>query len=372
MEAPLRTWEELLEIEAKHPFTAGALPLGSIPRKRKGPLVGSALRRNLAKLPRFPLTQLPTPLEEAGRLSRELGGPELLIKRDDLTGLALGGNKSRKLEFLVGKAIEEGADTLITIGAAQSNHCRQTAAAAAKAGLGCELILNGTKPELANGNLLLNRLFGANEHWIERSERAAKLKSLAEELRAKGRKPYLIPVGGSNGVGATGYVVAMIELMEQLKETGRRVDHIVFGSSSGGTQAGILLGARVAGFKGALHGLSIDKNDPEHFEYEMEVAQIANDCADYIGANERFTRDDVKMVYGYKGEGYGVVGDLERDAIRLMARAEGIILDPVYAGRAFGALVDLIRKGAFKRGETVLFWHTGGAPALFAYAKDMA
>lgn len=327
---------------------------------------------HIEKLPRFRLTGLPTPLEALPRLSRELGGPELWVKRDDLTGLALGGNKSRKLEFLVGRALEEGADTLITLGAAQSNHCRQTAAAAAKAGLRCELILNGKKPELANGNLLLNRLFGANEHWIERSERASKLKSLAEDPRARGRKPYLIPVGGSNGVGATGYVVAMIELMGQLRTIGHRVDHIVFGSSSGGTQAGILLGARVAGFEGELHGLSIDKNDPEHFEYEMEVAQIANDCAAYIGANEHFTRDDVKMVYGYMGEGYGVVGDLEREAIRLMARTEGIVLDPVYAGRAFGALVDLIRKGSFKRGETVLFWHTGGAPALFAYAKEIA
>lgn len=326
---------------------------------------------HIETLPRFRLTHLPTPLEELPRLSRELGGPELLIKRDDQTGLALGGNKTRKLEFLVGQALAKGADTLITLGAAQSNHCRQTAAAAAKAGLGCELILNGKPPDLPNGNLLLNRLFGAREHWIERSERAAKLESLAKELRAEGHKPYLIPVGGSNGVGATGYVVAMIELMDQLRAINRRVDHIVFGSSSGGTQGGILLGARVAGFRGKLHGLSIDKDDPEHFEYEMEVAQIANDCAAYIGADGGFTKDDVKMVYGYKGEGYGVVGNLEREAIRMMARLEGIILDPVYAGRAFGALVDLIRKCVFKRGETVLFWHTGGAPALFAYAKEI-
>src|SRR5664279_5867773 len=143
-------------------------------------------------------------------------------------------------------------------------------------------------------------------------------------------------------------------------------------TSSCGTQAGIVLGARIAGFTGQLHGLSIDKNDPEHFEYEAEVAQIANDCAAYIGSPMHVTRDDVKVVYGYKGEGYGVVGDLERDAIRLLARSEGIVLDPVYAGRAFGALVDLIHKGVFKKGETVLFWHTGGAPALFAYAKELA
>jgi D-cysteine desulfhydrase len=322
-------------------------------------------------LPRFPLAQLPTPIEPLKALTRELGGPELITKRDDQTGLALGGNKTRKLEFLVGEALAQGADTLVTVGAAQSNHCRQTAAAAAKAGLKCELLLNGQKPELLNGNLLLNELLGANEHWIERSQRTAKLKELPEQLRAQGRKPYVIPVGGSNGVGATGYVVAMIELMEQLRTSKQRVDHIVYGTSSGGTQAGIQLGAAVAGFKGQLHGLSIDKNDPEHFEYEAEVAQIANDCAKYIGADVVLTQDDVKVVYGYKGEGYGVVGDLEREAIRMMARSEGIILDPVYAGRAFGALVDLIRKGTFKRGETVLFWHTGGSPALFAYAKDV-
>ena len=323
-------------------------------------------------LPRFPLAQLPTPVEDLKTLSRRLAGPELLIKRDDQTGLALGGNKTRKLEFLLGDAIAKGADTLITLGAAQSNHCRQTAAAAAKAGVRCELILNGKKPDVANGNLLLDEILGANLHWIERSQRAAKLAALDAQLRAQGRQPYLIPVGGSNGVGATGYVVAMIELMEQLRTSGRRVDHIVFGTSSGGTQAGIVLGARVAGFTGKLHGLSIDKNDPEHFEYETEVAQIANDCADYIGSPVRVARDDVKVVYGYKGAGYGVVGDLERDAIRLLARSEGIVLDPVYAGRAFGGLVDLIRQGVFKPRETVLFWHTGGAPALFAYAKDLA
>lgn len=326
---------------------------------------------HIENLPRFPLAQLPTPIERLPRLSRELGGPELLIKRDDQTGLALGGNKTRKLEFLVGDALKQGADTLVTAGAAQSNHCRQTAAAAAKAGLKCELILNGKKPEIPNGNLLLNHLFGAHEHWIERPQRPAKLRELPEQLRAAGRKPYVIGVGGSNGVGATGYVVAMIELMEQLRATGQRVDHLLFGTSSGGTQAGIELGARITGFAGKLHGLSIDKNDPEHREYEIEVAQIANECAEYIGADVRLTKEDIHVVYGYRGEGYGVVGDLEREGIRLMARCEGIVLDPVYAGRAFGALVDLIRKGFFKQSETVLFWHTGGAPALFAYAREV-
>ena len=326
---------------------------------------------HIETLPRFPLAQLPTPVEKLERLSRELGGPTLLVKRDDQTGLALGGNKTRKLEFLLGDALAQGCDTVVTVGAAQSNHCRQTAAAAAKAGLGCELILNGKRPETPNGNLLLNQLFGATEHWIERSQRTEKLRSLSVELAAKGRKPYAITVGGSNGVGATGYVVAMIELMDRLRASQQQVDHIVFGTSSGGTQAGIELGARITGYAGKLHGLSIDKNDPEHLEYETEVAQIANDCAGYIGTDVRLTKNDIKVVYGYRGEGYGVVGDLERGAIRLMAQTEGIVLDPVYAGRAFGALVDLARRKVFRKGETVLFWHTGGAPALFAYAKDL-
>jgi D-cysteine desulfhydrase family pyridoxal phosphate-dependent enzyme len=322
-------------------------------------------------LARFPLAQLPTPIEELKSLSRELGGPRLLVKRDDQTGLALGGNKTRKLEFLVGQALEQGADTLVTAGAAQSNHCRQTAAAAAKAGLRCELLLNGTKPEVPNGNLLLDELLGARTHWVQRSEREAKLSEIPDQLRKEGRKPYVIPVGGSNGVGATGYVLAMMELAEQLDGINRRVDHVVFASSSGGTQAGIVVGAKVTSFKGKLHGVSIDKDNGDGATYECELADIANETAQYIGLNAQFGASNFTVVYDYLGGGYGVVGDLEREAIRLVASREGVILDPVYAGRAMGALIDLIRKKAFRRDETVLFWHTGGAPALFSYAKDL-
>ncbi len=327
---------------------------------------------HIEKLPRFRLAHLPTPVGKLERLSAELGGPELLIKRDDQTGLALGGNKTRKLEFLVGQALAQGADTLVTTGATQSNHCRQAAAAAARAGLQCELILSGSKPDLPQGNLLLNLLLGAKEHWVARSEREAKLREIPDQLRAQGRKPYVFGVGGSNGIGATGYVLAMMELMEQLRVSQQRVDHIVFASSSGGTQAGLVVGARVAGFKGKLHGVSVDKRDQGPDSYEVEVANIANECANYVGFQTQFEPNDIRVVYGYLGGGYAVAGDLERDAIRLMARCEGILLDPVYTGRAFGGLVDLIRQGVFKCGETVLFWHTGGAPALFAYAKDLA
>ena len=325
----------------------------------------------IESLARFPLAQLPTPIEELKSLSRELGGPELLIKRDDQTGLALGGNKTRKLEFLVGQALEQGADTLVTAGAAQSNHCRQTAAAAARAGLRCELLLNGTKPELPNGNLLLDELLGARIHWIQPSERAAKLRELPDQLRNGGRKPYVIPVGGSNGVGATGYVLAMIELVEQLDGINRRVDHVVFASSSGGTQAGMVVGAKVTGFNGKLHGVSIDKDDRGGAPYEHELAEIANETAKYIGFDAQFTANDFNVLYSYLGGGYGVVSDLEREAIRLLGSREGIVLDPVYTGRSMGALIDLVRKKAFRPDETVLFWHTGGAPALFAYAKDL-
>src|SRR5205823_7647571 len=184
---------------------------------------------------------------------------ELLIKRDDQTGLALGGNKTRKLEFLVGQALDQRADTLVTAGAAQSNHCRQTAAAAARADLHCELVLNGTKPELPNGNLLLDELLGAQIHWVDRSEREAKLGELADELRKQGSKPYVIPVGGSNGVGATGYVLAMMELAQQLDGMNRRIDHVIFASSSGGTHAGTVVGAKVRGFMGMSHGVSSDQ-----------------------------------------------------------------------------------------------------------------
>jgi D-cysteine desulfhydrase family pyridoxal phosphate-dependent enzyme len=326
---------------------------------------------SIESLARFSLAQLPTPIEELKSLSRELGGPELLIKRDDQTGLAFGGNKTRKLEFLVGQALEQGADTLVTAGAAQSNHCRQTAAAAARAGLRCELLLNGTKPELPNGNLLLDELLGARIHWMQLSERAAKLRELPDQLRKEGRKPYVIPVGGSNGVGATGYVLAMIELVKQLDGIGRRVDHVVFASSSGGTQAGVVVGAKVTGFDGKLHGVSIDKDGRGGAPYEHELADIANEAAKYIGFDAKFAAGDFNVDYGYLGGGYGVARDLDREAIRLLGSREGIVLDPVYTGRSMGALVDLIHKKAFRSDETVLFWHTGGAPALFAYAKDL-
>ncbi len=325
---------------------------------------------SIQSLPRFTLAQLPTPLEEMKSLSKVLGGPRLFIKRDDQTGLALGGNKTRKLEFLIADALARKADTILTAGAAQSNHCRQTAAAAARAGLRCELILGGQEPDTPDGNLLLDRLLGATIHWTARERRAERMAEISKELQRAGKNPYTIPYGGSNAVGATGYAVAITELQDQLSALHERIDRIVIASSSGGTQAGMVVGARMSGFDGEIIGISIDKGEREGIRYEVELADLSNAIAAHIGMAEKFAEGDFLVKYDYLGGGYGIVGAPEREAIRLTARHEGIILDPVYTGRAMAGLLDLIRRGEIKGDETVLFWHTGGAPALFAYADD--
>ncbi|MEQ8837761.1 MAG: D-cysteine desulfhydrase family protein [Lacipirellulaceae bacterium] len=316
-------------------------------------------------LPRVPLANLPTPLEPLANLSRKLN-IELWIKRDDLTGLATGGNKTRKLEFLIAAALEQGADTVITAGGPQSNHCRQTAAAAAKFNLACHLVLGG-EPEPPLGNLLLDRLLGAEVHWVAKPERNARMEQLAGELRAAGRKPYVIPVGGSNAVGAVGYAVAVAELVEQARAASVEFDRIVFPTSSGGTQAGMLLGAQLAGLNSRVTAVSIDVQ-PDDRAYLEEVAGIANEAASLMGTEAKLTADDLDLAYDYLGEGYGVVGDLERRAIRTMAQAEGFILGPVYSGRGFGGLLDMVAKGDIKPGSKVLYWHTGDESALHAYA----
>jgi D-cysteine desulfhydrase len=301
-------------------------------------------------------------------LSEALGGPRILIKRDDLTGLAAGGNKTRKLEYLIGDALAQGADCVITTGAAQSNHCRQTAAAAAHCGIGCHLVLGGEPPPRPAGNYFLDQLLGAEIHWIPKPDRVARMDSLATELRASGASPYVIPIGGSNPIGALGYVAAMFELGEQLAAAELRIDHIVFGSSSGGTQAGMALGAMLSGYDGVLTGISIDHTPDEGFQ--QEVCDIANGCAELLGVAERIAPGDLGLNCDYLGGGYGVVGDLEREAVRLLARTEGMLVGPVYTGRALGAAIDLVRQGAFKEDEMVLFWHTGDDAALHAYVDE--
>ena len=310
-------------------------------------------------IPRIRFTDLPTPIEALPHLSAALAGPRLYVKRDDQTGLALGGNKARKLEFLLAEAQAVGARTLITVGAAQSNHCRQVAALARKFGLDCILVLSGEPPAQASGNLLLDTIFGAEIIWTTLSERGLTLNRAFDKAWAAGRRPYLIPLGGSTGLGALGYEAAFRELLEQ----GINPDWMIVASSSGGTQAGLVLGARLAAWNGKILGISIDE-PRKHLQ--AVVAALANDAGELLGETCKIEPGDVMVNADYLGEGYGVLGSPEIEAIRMFARKEGLLLDPVYTGRAAAGLIDLIRKGTFKPEETVLFWHTGGTPALFA------
>lgn len=317
-------------------------------------------------VPRARFATLPTPIEPLPRLSAMLGGPRLYVKRDDLTGLAFGGNKTRKLEFVLAEARAQGARTLITVGAAQSNHCRQTAALAARAGMDCILVLSGEPEETASGNLLLDQLFGAKIVWTSRAERESVLRATFESAWEAGRRPYLIPLGASNALGSLAYEAAFQEFLAQIKTPQAPVtvvDWIVVASSSGGTQAGLALGARRAGWTGRVLGISIDEPAPD---LQAIVASMASGAADRLGEELVISPDEILVNADYLGEGYGVMGDAEREAIYLFAQQEGLLLDPVYTGRAAAGMLDLIRRGFFRPGEAVLFWHTGGTPALFA------
>jgi D-cysteine desulfhydrase len=312
------------------------------------------------KIPRLSMAHLPTPVEELPRLSAFLGGPKLLIKRDDMTGLALGGNKTRKLEFLVAEALAQGAKTLVSAGAVQSNHCRQTAAAAAKYGLGCVLVLSGEIPPEITGNLLLDHLFGAEVvHVLDRADRERVLSETFDRVQSEGRAPYLVPYGGSSPTGALAYAFAVREFLQQ----GIHADWMVFGTSSGGTHAGFVLGQRLFAYPGKILGISID--EPEA-ALKAHVAALASAAAHKLGEPFVFAPEQVLATDAYCQPGYGVLTGLEREAVRLFARYEGVLLDPVYTGRAAGGMLDLVRKGFFKQDETVLFWNTGGQPALFS------
>ncbi len=318
-------------------------------------------------IPRIRFASLPTPVEAMPRLSAALGGPRLWVKRDDLTGLAFGGNKARKLEFLLAEAQANGAKTLISVGAAQSNHCRQVAAMASKFGLDCILVLNGDGGQQPSGNLLVDGLFGAKVEWTTREQREMKLKQVFDEAWADGLRPYLIPLGGSTGLGALGYEAGFRELLDQPVHP----DWIVVASSSGGTQAGLVLGAYRAQWGGKILGISID--EPLDV-LQRTVAQIASQAAELIYESHEFQPEEILVNADYLGGGYGIMGGPEMQAIRWFAQKEGLLLDPVYTGRAAAGMIDLISKGFFKTEETVLFWHTGGAPALFAgqYAPDLS
>ena len=314
----------------------------------------------LTAISRSNFAHLPTPVEALPRLSETLGGPRLLVKRDDQTGLAFGGNKTRKLEFLLAEARDQGAQTLISGGALQSNHCRQTAAAAARFGFKCILVLTGDKPRQPSANLLLNELFGAQVIYVaERKDRDRILQETFDQAAEKGMRPYLVPYGGSSPTGALGYAFAMKELIEQ----NLQADWIVFATSSGGTHAGLLLGQRVFGYKGKILGISIDESEEWLKQHVSELASLASEK---LVRRIEFTPGEVLANANYCSAGYGVLTEREREAIRLFATYEGLLLDPVYTGRAAAGMIDLIRKGFFKTDETVLFLHTGGQPALFA------
>jgi len=280
----------------------------------------------LDTLPRFHLAEFPTPIQYLDALTKAYKGPGIYIKRDDLTSLGMGGNKTRKLEFLIGEALAQNKDTLVTAGGIQSNHCRLTAAAARKAGLGCHLVLNGTEPEIPNGNLLLDKIFGATIHYCERKDRDERLFQVADELVEAGKTPYVIPVGGSNSIGSVGYVNAMLELDNQIKEMGITPDAIVFATSSGGTQSGLTLGAKMTGFKGEVLGISIDqvKTGPDAFP--PVLTQITTATAERIGSDIRMTESDFSLNCDYLGAGYAMPGDPEFNAIRDLSLHEGILL----------------------------------------------
>ena len=329
---------------------------------------------HLSRFPRVRLAHLPTPLEALPRLSEHLDGPNLYIKRDDCTGLATGGNKTRKLEFLMAEAIQEKADTIITQGAVQSNHARQTAGAAARLGMGCELLFENRVQDpddayLNSGNVLLDRLLGANlHHYPKATDMNQAMSDLAEELRRKGKRPYIIPGGGSNPVGALGYVNCVLELLAQANEQGLVIDHLVHATGSAGTQAGLIVGLK------AMHSgiplLGIGVNAPKDLQ-EERVYTLAVETADYIGAGGCVQSDDVVANCDYVGEGYGITTESMKEAVSLLARLEGILADPVYSGKGLAGMFDLIRKGYFKKGENVVFLHTGGSAGLFGYYQQL-
>ncbi len=329
---------------------------------------------NLAQFPRRRYTEGYTPLEAAPRFSAALGGPNVFIKRDDLLGLAAGGNKTRKLEFLVADAIAQGADTLITCGAVQSNHCRLTLAAAGKEGLRCRLILEervpGTYKPDASGNNFLYRLLGVEKIKVVPggSDMMKEMKLAAEELAAEGRKAYVIPGGGSNPIGATGYVACAEEILAQSFDKGIRFDHIVCASGSAGTHAGLVTGFH--GNNSNIPLVGIDVSRPKE-QQEKLVYDLVQRTAERVGVKSGIPRDSVLCFGEYVGPGYSIPTAGMAEAVRMLARTESILLDPVYTGKAMAGLMDLSRKGFFKKGENVLFVHTGGSPALYAYMKDL-
>ncbi len=324
--------------------------------------------------PRVNLAHLPTPLEYMPRLSKHLGGPDIYVKRDDCTGLATGGNKTRKLEFSMGAALQQGADTIITLGAIQSNHVRQTAAAACKLGMACEVMLEhriGQPSDIYSnsGNVFLDRLFGANlREYPGGTDFGAAAQAIDAEVRARGGTPYFIPGGASNAVGALGYVNCGTELLGQLDEQGLKIDHIVLATGSAGTHAGLLVGLRVKGSD--LPVLGIGVNATQDIQ-EQRVFTLAEETADLIRVPDCVLRDDVVADCNYIGAGYGEPTAAMNEAVLMLARYEGLLFDPVYSGKALAGMIDYVRQGRFKIGQKIVFLHTGGSAGLFAYSDSL-
>ena len=325
---------------------------------------------DLARFPRRRYTPGWTPIEKLERLSALLGGPDLYIKRDDLLGLAGGGNKTRKLEFLVADALAQGADTLVTCGAVQSNHCRLTLAAAAKEGLQCRLVLEERVPNSYNpdatGNNFLFRLLGVETVTVVGVgvDLAAEMQKVADEVAALGRKAYVIPGGGSNALGALGYVSCAEEILAQTYELGLRLDHIVCASGSTGTHAGLICGLVGNNSHIPLTGINVRRTRQEQ---EPNVHKLAQEVARLLGIAGGIPREAITALGDWVGPGYSLPTPEMAEAVRMLAQVEGILLDPVYTGKAMAGLIALVRGGTFKAGQRVLFVHTGGAPALYAY-----
>jgi D-cysteine desulfhydrase len=329
---------------------------------------------NLAQFKRRRYNGWATPIEKLDRFSEALDGPEIFIKRDDLLGLSAGGNKTRKLEFLVADAIDQGADTLITCGAVQSNHCRLTLAAAVKEGMKCRLILEervaGSYKEDASGNNFLFNLLGVESITVVPggSNMMAAMEKEAEAVVQTGRKAYIIPGGGSNTIGATGYVACAEEIMQQLFDIGLSIDHIVCPSGSTGTHAGLIAGFYGINANIPITGVNVSRKKDQQEEMVYNLVQAT---AEKVGINHPIPRDSVVCLDQYVGPGYSLPTPEMAEAVRLLARTEGILLDPVYSGKAMSGLIGMIREGILKKGEKVLFIHTGGSPALYAYMKEV-
>ena len=331
----------------------------------------------LNDIPRVSLSFLPTPLEHLSILSERLGGPQIWIKRDDMTGLATGGNKARKLEFLLAEALENNADTVLTFGAVQSNHCRMTAAAACKLGLKSFLVLSGDKPDGLTGNLLIDEILGAEYLFLPDYNDPSKLEEMqlavfnvVQDLSEQGRNVYMIPPGGSCPLGDVGYYVAALELFDQAREADFRIDAIFVAVGSGGTHAGLLTGVKVLDMPTQVIGIAVIKEGSFEELGVPPVEDIVNDVGELIGEKPNVTADDVIIDYSYYGEAYGVPTPECIEAIKLVARTEGILLDPTYTGKAMAGMIDMIRKGRFGKGDNIVFIHTGGYPGIFPHGEE--